>query len=133
MDHLLLAINDWRFACCLLFLGSLLGPFIFRITPAPSDFGRHMDRMQRANLAGEIATRAGITEVKDQAFLATVQSGFSAISSLQRQKHQMIVIGLLLAAGISSVLFLYSSIRAVPGWIFLAAGVWGVVKVWRSW
>jgi hypothetical protein len=133
MEDLLTTMADWRFAACVAFLGGIIGPWIYRKIPVPAEAAKNLERLGRAHAASGMAREAGISEVENVARMAGMVAGYGVMSALRRQSRQSIVVGVVLAAVISAFLFASLQIASIPPWIFAAAGLFGVFRLWKAW
>jgi hypothetical protein len=101
--------------------------------PLPEGATENLERFQRAHAAGGMAREARMTDVENVARVAGMVAGIGVFSALRRQSRQSILVGLLLAAVISAIAFRTLAIRDLPAWIFVAAGAFGLFRIWKAW
>jgi hypothetical protein len=133
MSDLFASVSSWRFLSAVMLLAPFLGQWIFRKIPMPAEAIRQLERMQRAQVAAGVAHDAGINDVEQVAKLAGLASFVGTISSLKRQNRQSVVVGVVLAVVICALLFAYSDVSMLPGWVFIGAAAIGAYKLWKVW
>jgi hypothetical protein len=133
MQQLIEAISDWRFPSSVIALGPWIGHLIYRLTPLPPGAREHLQRMSRAGEAIEAAQRQGQSGMADAAAMVGLREGAAVFGLLRKQRRQMLIAGLLMAAAALAAVFLYTEIEKLPTWLFIVVMLLGAVRAWRSW
>ncbi|MEW5733601.1 MAG: hypothetical protein AB1921_02035 [Thermodesulfobacteriota bacterium] len=126
-------LNDWRFPAGVIFLGSLLGNLLFKVTPIPREARERTAPLVRAGILSMIAARAGRRDVENVADVVGAREMRAILALVKRQRRTHLVLGLLLGAAIVLVSFMYTPFTVVPDWVYAILGVAGLYGAWKLW
>jgi hypothetical protein len=133
METIVAMLHDWRFPSTVLFCGSLIGDFLFRVTPPPRGASKPFGTMLRAGVARHVARRERLDVLEGLATVAAVQAASEFQAALQWQRRRMLIYGLVIAAVILGPVYHLAPVNALPGWLYGTLAVLGLLHSWRRW
>lgn len=132
-ERMAAAVADWRFYCCVLLVGSILGALIYKATPLPADASGDVDMMKKAVRASVAAKRAGMNRLENIADAVGVAAMAKIHKSLVRQRRIHLATGMVLAVIAMLLTFALAPVGVVPNWGYIVIGVCGAFYTWRRW
>jgi hypothetical protein len=127
------AARDWRYFCATIFLGGLLGRWLFRTTPLPADAQPHVRMIEKAVHASQIADQFGHDNLQTAAGAVGIHAVAQIHMALHRQRRRCLIAGLCLAAAIVLPAFIALPVTSLPEWGFALSGVLGAYLCWGLW
>jgi len=123
----------WQYPASIVFIGSLLGELLYHKTPPPRGVVERFRNMARAGFASLVARDAGIASIEALADLVGAHEAGQIYRALQRQRRQLLLLGMLISSILTSLAFLYFPVLLAPDWFFGILGLIGIYRVWKAW
>ncbi len=127
-------LQTWQYYAGVIFLGGLLGTLLFRFTPLPAEVAGHIRTLVQAGAALDLAKRSDSDSMEMLAKQVGVHEIAAIMVSIRNQRHQMLTIGVIAAAVIVLLGFMFIAFMIdIPGWIYVIGALVGAFLVWRLW
>lgn len=127
------AIHDWRFPCCILFLASILGRVLYKMTPPPAEAAPHLAMLQKAARASLLANRANLSRLETMADVVGVQAIVTINRCLRKQRRFLLLVAAACVAVALVPIFATAPIAMLPDWVYAVFALCGAYWTYRFW
>lgn len=133
IDRLGHILQDWRFPAGVMFLGTIVGHLVFKMTPLPRGAQVHAEPLVRAGVVRMIASRIGRRDVETFADLVGVHELATIARHVRRQRRLHLALGLGIGTIALLPTYMLAPVSMIPDWVFASMGAAGIYSAWKLW